>query len=159
MLIEILQDGFFAALAAIGFASISNPPKQAYACSAIAAALGHSLRYVLMTSSLHVHIILASTIAAFVIGLSSVYLSKIAKCPAEACFAPALLPMIPGMYAYRSMAALIKCLSVQEQDLFLHYLYLLRYNGFTCVFIVLGMVVGATVPVFLFKKVSFGATR
>ena len=29
-LFNILQDGFFAAIAAIGFASISNPPRQAY---------------------------------------------------------------------------------------------------------------------------------
>ena len=28
--LEIFQDAFFAALAGIGFASISNPPKQAY---------------------------------------------------------------------------------------------------------------------------------
>ena len=30
MLIEFLQDAFFAAIAAIGFAAISNPPRRAY---------------------------------------------------------------------------------------------------------------------------------
>ena len=39
-LFNILQDGFFAAIAAIGFASISNPPRQAYKYCALIAALG-----------------------------------------------------------------------------------------------------------------------
>ena len=31
MILDILQDGLFAAFAAIGFSSISNPPRKAYA--------------------------------------------------------------------------------------------------------------------------------
>ncbi len=160
MMINILQDGFFAAVAAIGFASISNPPRRAYGYCALIAAIGHSIRYVLMNNSLvEVHIILASTIAAFFIGVSAVWLAPKAKCPAETCFFPALLPMIPGMYAYRTIGALLLCLYHNEEQLFSHYLYLLTYNGFTCLFIILGMVIGATLPIFIFKKVSFEATR
>lgn len=160
MLINIIQDGFFAAIAAIGFASISNPPKRAYACCAVIAAAGHATRYILTNNGFyHFHIILASTLAAFVIGLLAVFLAPKAKCPAETCFFPALLPMIPGMYAYRTIGALLLCLYHQEEDVFSHYLYLLTYNGFTCVFIVLGMVIGATVPIFMFKNMSFQATR
>ena len=160
MMIEILEDGFFAALAAIGFASISNPPRRAYLYCALIAAIGHSLRYVLMNNPwCEVHIIIASFVAAFSIGLFAVFLMPRIKCPAETCLFPALLPMIPGMYAYRSIAALVLCLYHQEETVFNHYLYLLTYNAFTCIFIVLGMVVGATIPIFLFKHTSFQATR
>ena len=160
MLLNILQDGFFAAVAAVGFASISNPPRRAYGYCAIIAAIGHAIRYVLQNNDLcAVHIIVASTIAAFFVGLTAVWLAPKAKCPAETCFFPALLPMIPGMYAYRTIGALLLCLYHSEERLFNHYLYLLSYNGFTCVMIVLGMVIGATVPIFIFKKVSFQATR
>lgn len=160
MLLNILQDGFFAAIAAIGFSSISNPPKQAYAYCALIAAVGHSIRYVLTNNAFYqLQIIPASTIAAFVIGLLAVYLAPRAKCPAETCLFPALLPMIPGMYAYRTIAALLLCLSHQEENIFDHYLYLLTFNGLTCLFIILGMVAGATIPIFLFKNISFQATR
>lgn len=160
MIINILQDGFFAAIAAIGFASISNPPRRAYAYCAIIAAIGHSIRYILTNNGIfQVHIILASTIAAFAIGLTAVYFAPKAKCPAETCFFPALLPMIPGMYAYRTIGALLLCLYHKDEATFNHYFYLLAYNGFTCTFIVLGMVIGATIPIFLFKKISFQATR
>ncbi len=158
--VNIFWDGFFAAIAAIGFASISNPPKRAYLYCAVIAAIGHSIRYILMNNTLlTMGIIPASTIAAFFVGLVAVFLAPRAKCPAETCFFPALLPMIPGMYAYRTIGALLLCLHHSEEEIFNHYLYLLSYNGFTCIFIVLGMVIGATLPVFMLKNLSFQATR
>lgn len=105
------------------------------------------------------HIIPASTLAAFAIGLLAVVFAPRAKFPAETCLFPSLLPMIPGMYAYRAVDALLLCLYHQNESAFSHYLYLLCSNGMTCCFIILGMVVGATIPIFLFKNISFQATR
>ncbi len=157
---EILQDGFFAAIAAIGFASISNPPRQAYGFCALIAAVGHATRYILMHNAYYeVHIIGSSLVAAFAIGVLAVFLVPYAKCPAETFSFPALLPMIPGMYAYRTIEALIMCLSNKEEQMFTHYFYLFSYNGLSCVFIVVALVIGATVPIFLFNKISFNATR
>ncbi|MDE6217758.1 MAG: threonine/serine exporter family protein, partial [Muribaculaceae bacterium] len=67
MLTEFLQDGFFAAIAAIGFSAISNPPKRAFIYCAIIAAIGHSARFLLMQEEIAgMHIVTASTIAAFI---------------------------------------------------------------------------------------------
>lgn len=160
ILINILEDGAFAAMAAIGFSSISNTPHQAYLTCALITAAGHSIRYMLTLPDLGgMHIIPASTVASFAIGMLAVLFASRIKCPAEVCFFPALLPMIPGMYAYRSIEALLSCLYHTQEEAFGHYFYLLAYNGLTCAFIILGMVVGATIPVFLFKKLSFTATR
>ena len=149
--VNIFEDGFFAAIAAIGFSSISNTPRRAYLTCALIAAVGHAIRYVLTLPELGgAHIIVAGTVASFA---SSI------KCPAEVCFFPALLPMIPGMYAYRTIEALLSCLYYTREEVFGHYFYLFAYNGLTCMFIILGMVVGATIPVFLLKKLSFTATR
>ncbi|MBP3470670.1 MAG: threonine/serine exporter family protein [Paraprevotella sp.] len=160
ILINIMEDGLFAAIAAIGFSSISNTPRRAYLACALIAAAGHAVRYVLtLPESGGMHIIPASTAAAFTIGILAVLFASRIKCPAEVCFFPALLPMIPGMYAYRTIEALISCLYHTQENAFGHYFYLLVYNGLTCSFIILGMVAGATVPVFIFKKLSFTATR
>ena len=102
---------------------------------------------------------LVGLLASLVIGVLTVFLAPRAKCPAETFSFPALLPMIPGMYAYRTIEALLLCLTNQEEQAFNHYFYLLSYNGLTCTFIILGMVVGATLPIFLFKNTSFKATR
>lgn len=157
---KIFEDGLFAAIAAIGFSSISNAPRRAYLTLALIAAVGHAIRYVLLRPDLvGMHIIPASTVAAFAIGVLAVLFGSRIKCPADVCFFPALLPMIPGMYAYRTIEALLVCLYHTEEPVFGHYFYLLTFNGLTCTFIILGMVVGATVPVFLFKRLSFTATR
>lgn len=160
ILLNILEDGLFAAIAAIGFSSISNTPRRAYMACGLIAAAGHALRYVLMSPLMcGMHIIPASTLAAFAIGVLAVFTARRIKCPAEVCFFPALLPMIPGMYAYRTVEALVACLYHTQEEAFIHNLYLLTFNGLTCLFIILGMVAGATIPVFLLKKLSFTATR
>ena len=102
---------------------------------------------------------LGGLLVSLVIGVLTVFLAPRAKCPAETFSFPALLPMIPGMYAYRTIEAILLCLTNQEEQAFNHYFYLLSYNGLTCTFIILGMVVGATLPIFLFKNTSFKATR
>lgn len=160
ILISVFEDGLFAAIAAIGFSSISNTPRRAYFTCGLIAAIGHSIRYVLtLPDFTGMHIILASGMSSFAIGVLAVLLASRIKCPAEVCFFPALLPMIPGMYAYRTIEALLSCLYYTQEETFAYYFHQLAYNGLTCTFIVLSMVVGATIPVFLFKKLSFTATR
>lgn len=159
-IINVVEDGLLAAIAGIGFSSISNTPHRAYFTVGAIAAVGHAVRYILTHDVFDQDsIILASFIASLTIGVLSVILSKRIKCPAEVCFFPALLPMIPGMYAYRTIEALLLAVHHTESAQFQHYLYLLEYNGFTCIFIIIGMVLGATLPVFALKKIAFQATR
>ena len=63
------------------------------------------------------------------------------------------------MYAYRAVEGLFYCMGNASEAVSSHYMYMFASNGLTCVFIVLGMVLGANVPVFLLKKISFQATR
>lgn len=69
----IILDGAFAAIAAIGFAIISNPPRKAILISAFLAAVGHGLRYFLMHTHLFtMDIATASFFAAVSIGLLAI---------------------------------------------------------------------------------------
>ena len=155
----ILQDAFFAAIAAIGFAAISRPPHRAYVWCGLIAAVGHSLRYVLLNGG-GMQIVPATFIAAFVVGLCAVFISPYIKTPAETALFPALLPMIPGMYAYKAFGGLAKALfSTTDSEVFDRGFYLFSSNALTTVSILLAMVIGATLPIFMFKKISFQATR
>ena len=161
MILEIFEDGLFAAIAAIGFAAISRPPKRAYLFCALLAAAGHSLRFIIMSADVsgESHIIVATNLASFAVGALAVFFSPVAKVPAETCLFPALLPMIPGVYAYKSFGGVAMCLLSSGQAGYQYYFYQFSYNGMMCMFILVGMVLGATVPIFLFKKISFQATR
>lgn len=160
MTIQFFQDALFSAIAAIGFASISNPPRQAYIFCALIAAIGHSVRFLLLECiSPHLHIVPSTAIASIIIGVLAVIISPRTRVPAETYLYPALLPMIPGIYAYRAFGGLMMCLYHDSEYAFTHYFYLFAGNAITCFSILLSMAIGATIPMFLMKTISFQATR
>lgn len=156
--VDIILDGAFAALAGIGFMSISNPPRMAYPAVAILAAVGHSIRYCLMNLG-GMPISMACLFAALSIGFLAIPAARVVRCPAETFSFPSLLPMIPGMFAYRTVQAIVKCLQTVDEQQFMHWLYVLAYNGLTALCAIMLMVIGVTVPIFIFKKYSFDVTR
>lgn len=159
ILTDIISDGLFAAVAAIGFGAISDPPMRAFPSIAALAAIGHALRFCLMTY-LGVDIATASLCASFTIGMGSVILAKRIYCPMTVLYIPALLPMIPGMYAYKTVFALIMFMqNLQSPELQHRYLQDLCTNGIVAGSVIFMLAVGATMPLFLFKSRAFSMTR
>lgn len=153
LFIELIEDGTFAAIAAVGFAVISNPPRRVLPACALIAAIGHATRYGLMHSALQLHITLAGFFAALLIGTLGLIAARRMHCPTECFSFPALLPMIPGTYAYGTVQALIKCLDAGGYSArFTYYFNLFNYNALMCTLIVLMMVVGITLPRLLLGK-------
>ena len=154
----VLIDGALAAVAAIGFAVISNPSRKAVAVSALLAAVGHAFRFALIHSA-GLEIWLATFFAASCIGLLSILFARIIHCPAEVFSFPSLLPMIPGLFAYRTILGLIKFM--QSADMVKKQAFIMDFfhNGLTTVFILFALVVGVSLPVLFFPKLSFSVTR
>ena len=155
----IFFDGFFAAIAAIGFAIISNPPRKALLISAFLAAVGHGLRYYLMNNTHPMDIATSSFLAALVIGLLAIPFARYIHCPAEVFAFPSLLPMIPGMFAYKTILALTQFLQAGTDPVSQEHLTDFFRNGITAVFVLFGLVVGAAIPIFIFHRQSFTVTR
>lgn len=153
----VLLDGMMAAIAAIGFAVISNPSRNAILVSAFLSALGHGLRFFLIKSGMEIS--LATFVAASFIGLLSIFFARVIHCPAEVFSFPSLLPMIPGMFAYKTILSLIKFM--QNKDVLLAQGFIMDFfhYGMTTIFILLSLVVGVSLPVLLFPKLSFSVTR
>ncbi len=155
---SLLLDALFAAIAATGFAVISNPPKRAVLVSALLSAVGHAFRYYLL-HELGMEIVPATLFAAFLIGSMSFIFAKLIQCPNEVFTFPSLLPMIPGMYAYKMFLSLTRFASTNN-TVDHHTLVENAFsNGLTAVFIMMALVVGVSLPVMLFHKESFKVTR
>ena len=154
---DIWQDMAFGALASMGFAAISAPPLKSLKCCGLIAGVGHGCRFKLMGMGLP--IVQSSFIAAFVIGFLAVIFSRRAKCPAECLSFPSLLPMIPGMYAYRMVQGLIGCLGETPGHEFAYYYEMFSYNLIISFSVIFMMVLGITIPVFTWKRLSFTATK
>ena len=66
---------------------------------------------------------------------------------------------VPGMFAYKSILALTKFMQTKDETDSLRYLVDFCHNGSTTIFVLFALVVGAAVPVFIFHRQSFTATR
>lgn len=156
---SVIADAIGAAIAAIGFAVISNPPRRAILYAALLAAVGHSIRFVLLNYA-GLDLASVSFIAAFSIGMLSLLAGYRIFCPATVLYIPALLPMIPGMYAYRTVFSLIRFLQSSGNDNeAIHYLLEIFKNGITTASVLFALGVGATIPIFIFYKRAFSMTR
>ena len=149
-IITLFTDGLFASMAAIGFGSINNTPRRVLPWCGFIAAIGHATRFALMHSSFRLDIILAGFVGSIFIGITSSFASRRHGCPFEVLAFPALLPMIPGMYAYGTIQALISYLQLHAAGApSAHYLDVLAYNAIMTMLIILFLAVGALVGIFL----------
>ena len=141
---DIFVDGFFAAVAAIGFGAISDPPLRAFPSIALLAAAGHALRFGLMTCA----------------GLDITTATLRIYCPTTVLSIPALLPMVPGIYAYKTVFALIMLMQhTAESDAARQYMDAFLLNATVTVSVVFMLAVGSTVPILLFRRRAFSLTR
>ncbi len=155
-LAPVLQNAFFAAIAGVGFALVSTPSRRSLPLVALLAALGHTVRFI-MQDAVGVNITTASFVAALTIGFLSVPLGKRLRCPAELVACPSLLPMIPGMYAYKAVLALMRFMT-EELAYESHLgesIIAFFYNGLTAVFVMSALVIGMLIPLQLFSRIHF----
>ncbi len=155
-LLSVAHDALFAAIAGTGFALVSTPSRRSLPLVALLAALGHALRFV-MQETLGANITIASFVAALVIGFLSVPLAKRLRCPAGLLSFPSLLPMIPGMYAYKAVLALVYFMSedIADQAQLAESIIAFFYNGLTALFVMCALVIGILIPLQVFKRVHF----
>lgn len=156
---SLLTDGALAAVAAMGFAVISDPSKRTIPFCALLAALGHMARYSLMHFA-GWDIMTASFVGALVIGITCIAFAYWLHTPTTTLYIPALLPMIPGMYAYRTIFALLQFMRfAQDQEQAMRYMLDFFVNGVTTFTVVFVMAVGASIPTFWLRKWCFSMTR
>jgi uncharacterized membrane protein YjjB (DUF3815 family) len=159
MITELLMDGLLAAMAGIGFGAISHPPKRAFLYIGILSAIGHALRYYLM-HALQIDIAAASFCASLVIGLFTLWFGRLTYCPMTVLYIPALLPMVPGMYAYKTVFGLMMFMQhLKDEALAPKYLQETFSNGVVTVSTVFLLALGATLMIFLFPKRAYSMTR
>ncbi len=99
--INILEKGFWAGFAALGFAILFNVPQRTLSIIWAMGALGGLLKFLLL--GLEVNIVLASLAGASLIGVLSVYAAHNKHSPPLVFSIPSVIPMVPGTFAYRMM--------------------------------------------------------
>ncbi|MFW5760153.1 MAG: threonine/serine exporter family protein [Cyclobacteriaceae bacterium] len=106
LLLLLLEDAFWSALAATGFAILFNVPVRTLPVCAFSAAVGHMLRTFLM--QIGVPIEAASLAGATLVGLMGEYFSHKVQTPASVFTIPGIIPMVPGTFAFKTMMGVIR---------------------------------------------------
>jgi len=104
-LLAVLLDGFWAAIAALGFAILFNVPRRALPVCMLAGALGHATRTGLMTQGIAVEV--AVLAGAVIVGLLGEFFQRRMKIPRIVFTVPGVIPMVPGSLAFGAMESLL----------------------------------------------------
>jgi uncharacterized membrane protein YjjB (DUF3815 family) len=145
--LDILLKAFWSGVAAIGFAVLFNTPNRALLAIFLCGFLAGLTKFTILLSAVGGGIILASGAGAAVIGFASIPVSHWRHVPPVVISIPAVIPLIPGSYAYRSMLGLINFIYHTEVEVLTNTIH----NGVMTLFIILSLSLGVTLPMLLFR--------
>src|SRR5690606_12267087 len=94
-----LQDGFWAGLAALGFAILFNVPPHALIACVACGAVGHAIRYLLITYT-EFNIVPATLVGATAVGFMGLFFAYHYKMPSAVFTVSGAIPMVPGVFAF-----------------------------------------------------------
>ncbi len=147
LLTGLLNDMIFASIPAVGFALVFNVPQKALSYCAIGGALGHGSRYLMMHFSLPIE--WATFFAAILVSLIGIHWSHRFMAHPKVFTVAALIPMVPGVFAYKAMIALVELNHKGYSD---QLFAALLENFLKAMFIIMGLAVGLAMPGLLFYR-------
>ncbi|WP_038173701.1 threonine/serine exporter family protein [Vibrio pacinii] len=147
LFLGLIHDMFFAAIPAVGFALVFNVPQKALLYCAFGGALGHGSRYLMMHFGIPIE--WATLFAAIIVSMAGVHLSRRFLAHPKVFTVASLIPMIPGVFAYKAMIALVELNHVGYSP---ELVAMLMENFLKAMFIIAGLAVGLAMPGLLFYR-------
>ncbi|MBE1276377.1 threonine/serine exporter family protein [Enterovibrio baiacu] len=147
LLLGLLHDMLFAAVPAVGFALVFNVPVKALKYCAIGGAIGHGSRYLLMHYGVPIE--WATLCAATLVGMVGVYWSQRFMAHPKVFTVAAIIPMVPGVFAFKAMIALVEINSLGFND---ELWATMMNNGIKALFMIAALAIGLAMPGLLFYR-------
>ena len=138
--------------AAAGFAVLFNVPLRTLWVIFLLGALGGALK--LLSLEMGIGIILSSFIGAVLVGFLSIGAAHFKHAPPFVFAIPAVIPMVPGAFAYRMMMGIIKLTGEIDQTEFLQLLQQSMDNGLKAFFVLMALSLGVSAPMLLTRRDS-----
>lgn len=151
----LVERCLWAAVAALGFAILFTVPVRAFWAVAMLAIVGYALRGAGMIYGFNLPI--ATLIASCTMGLMAIQVAHWVHTPTTVFMAPAVIPMVPGVFAYRTMMGMLEMSGTGSVTMEL--LASTVNNGLVAVFTLLALAIGVSLPSLLFKNKSVKEIR
>lgn len=150
--LALLETAFWFGIAAIGFAVLFNVPTRILLPIFLMGALGGFTKIILLSFD---HSIIVSTLAgAILIGFLSILFAHNKHVPPPVLAIPAVIPMVPGILAYRMMLGLITLAGKINPETYQHILSETINNGLKVMLILMSLAGGVAIPMLITRKDS-----
>lgn len=148
----LIEKFLWSGTAALGFAVLFNvPPRTLLSIFAIGAA-GGVVRAVFLQAELNA--VLAALAGATLVGVLSISAAHNKHSPPLVFAIPAVIPMVPGLLAYRMMIGLIKLSGTLPPEAYSGVLYETVNSALRVMFILMSLAGGVAIPMLLSRKES-----
>lgn len=152
ILLEILIKSFWAGIAAIGFAILFNVPRRTIFSIWSLGAMGGLIKFTAMNFDLG--IVFASFLGAVGIAIVAIQMAHMRNSPPLVFSIPSVIPMVPGVFAYKFMLGMIALTSIEKTDIYLQTLIETVNNGSKMMFVLISLGTGVAIPMLLTRKES-----
>ena len=149
---------FWCGFAALGFGVLFNaPPRTLFAIWA-GGFLAGFVKFASLQALPGSGVILCSFIAAVIVGIASVPVAHSRHVPPMIFAIPSVIPLVPGVFAYRTMLGLMK-LTGNIGSEYSQVISETVHNGVITLFVILALSLGAAVPMHILTKDSIKKIR
>lgn len=148
LILTILNDAIFSAIPAVGFAMVFNVPRRFLPFCALAAAMGHGSRTFWLSLGLPIE--WSTFFAAALVGMVTIGFAKRHLAPPLMYAVAAIIPMLPGTYAFNTVIALVQLTA--QPHVSLELILTVTSNGLKTVFILGALSVGLAMPSLLYFR-------
>ncbi|GAA0880598.1 threonine/serine exporter family protein [Algoriphagus jejuensis] len=149
-LLEVVFKGLWCSLAGFGFGILFNTPKRSLWMILLVGFLGGLVKFGLMLPEIGARVVLATFVAALVVGFTGVFLGNRQKLIPMMITIPSVIPLVPGAFAYRAMLGLMS-LATQPDTNYGQIVNQAIYNGVMTLFVLLAITLGVSVPLVIFR--------
>jgi uncharacterized membrane protein YjjB (DUF3815 family) len=150
--ITLLEKCIWFGLAALGFSILFNVPQRTMVSIYLMAAAGGFTKVFLI--ALGANVIVGTLAGAILIGIISISAAHNKHSPPLVFAIPAVIPMIPGIFAYRMMLGLIKLSGNVPPESYSQVLSDTVSNGLKVMFILMSLAGGVAIPMLITRKES-----
>ncbi|MGL6261406.1 threonine/serine exporter family protein [Vibrio sp. WXL210] len=147
LIFALLEDMLLASIPAIGFAMLFNVPQRALFYCALGGAIGHGLRFLLLEYGVPIE--WATFAAATTVSVIGIYWSQRFLAHPKVFTVAAMIPMVPGVYAFKAMIALIEIQYIGYSE---PLMAMLVENFLAAIFIITALAVGLALPGLIFYR-------
>jgi len=152
ILLEIIIKSFWAGIAAIGFAILFNVPRRTLFPIWCIGAMGGLIKFTAMNYEMGV--VFASFLGAVAVGIAAIQMAHLKDSPPLVFSIPSVIPMVPGVFAYKFMLGMIALTSIENADAYIKTLIETVNNGAKMMFVLISLGTGVAIPMLLTRKES-----